>query len=139
MKGTAKGSGRFARITKPGDASFAREGEDFLVRSGASKKGKKVYSHRVPSELIEDLCFACMGAGKAGASFTMDDLKEDPELKAKGHSEGYYYDVLRWFKVVRFVEGAGPRGRYKLGEKADCIHPHGFLKGELLKLPDLHT
>ena len=51
---------------KPGTASFTRQGDEYLVRSGFSKKLKKEYSHRAPRALIDALGYACLVVAQGG-------------------------------------------------------------------------
>ena len=113
---------------KPGGADFTRVADRYLVRSGVSLKNKKSYRHKVPSDLIAPLAEACIQCSVGKSSFTMKDLKSNPGFKlalSKEYSVGYFYDVLKWFDQIGFVESGGRRGRYTLGEvyggAIDCI------------------
>ena len=131
---TNKRAGR----VEPGTAGFTRVGDKYLVRSGFSKKTQSDYHHHAPYDLIVDLaraCLACHAAGKP--SFTMKDLKNNKDLEKKKHSLGYYYDVLAWLAQIAFVEGAGLRGRYKLGTNFEgVIDPCGMLLTEFERLSE---
>ena len=137
LSATIKSPGRI----KPGTAGFTRMGDKYLVRSGVSKKSTEEYRHFAPYDLIVDLAHACLECTATGTpSFTMKDLKSNKDLKKKEHSVGYYYDVLKWFGQIAFVERAGLRGRYKLGRNyAGVNDPFGMLKGEFQKLPEEST
>ena len=128
---------RSSRV-KPGEAIFTRVGVKFLVRSGVSKKSKDEYRHFAPYDLIADLAHACLACTATGTpSFSMKDLKSNKNLKKKEHSVGYYYDVLKWFAQMGFVERAGLRGRYKLGRVCELVNdPFDLLRSEFEKLQE---
>lgn len=91
---------------------FARQG-DKLVKIGWSKKDRRPYEHKAPSELIEVVREQLLKHAKAKGDFGMDQVL--PMLDAAGRDVPSYqaYLVLAWFRALGLVEKMGKDG-YRL-------------------------